>query len=199
VAFRRSFKGPLLVIAAIVVVAILTHSIWMAWMGSWLVHNEEPFHADVIVVLAGDPYGNRILKAADLVKKGFAPKVLVSGPAGVYDLHESDLAIPFAVRRGYPAEWFIPVPHQAHSTDEEASALGTELAKLHARRVIVVTSDYHTRRAFRILHSRWPGIELRMVAAHDNFFTPGGWWQNREGRKTFFLEWTKTLAGFAGM
>ena len=66
----------------------------MAWMGAWLVHSDEPFPADVVVVLAGDPYGNRILKGADLVKQGFAPKVLVSGPAGLYDLHECDLAIP---------------------------------------------------------------------------------------------------------
>jgi uncharacterized SAM-binding protein YcdF (DUF218 family) len=199
VASRHSFQGKLIVVAAILVVAALTHSVWMAWIGAWLVHSDEPFRADVIVVLAGDPYGNRILKGAELVKEGFAPKVLVSGPAGLYDLHECDLAIPFVVRRGYPAEWFIPVPHEAHSTDEEAVVFRAELAKLHAHRVIVVTSDYHTRRALRILRSRWPGIEIRMVAAHDEYFTPGGWWHNREGRKIFFLEWTKTLSTFAGM
>jgi uncharacterized SAM-binding protein YcdF (DUF218 family) len=199
VASRHSFKGILLVVAAVLVIAVLTHSIWLAWMGTWLVHNDEPFHADVIVVLAGDPSGNRILKAAQLVRQGFAPKVLVSGPAGFYDLHECDLAIPFAVRRGYPAEWFVPIPHEAHSTDEEALAFAAELASRHAHRVLVVTSDYHTRRALRILRSHWPGIEIRMVAAHDNFFTAGGWWRNREGRKTFFLEWTKTLSSFAGI
>ena len=200
-ASRLSLKRKILatIIIGVVVGAVLTHSLWMAWMGAWLVHTDEPFRANVIVVLAGDPYGNRILKGAELVKQGFAPQVMVSGPAGLYDLHECDLAIPFAVRRGYPAAWFIPVPHEAHSTDEEALVFAAELAKMHAHRVIAVTSDYHTRRALRILHARWPGIELRMVAARDEYFTPGGWWHNREGRKVFFLEWTKTLSSLAGM
>jgi uncharacterized SAM-binding protein YcdF (DUF218 family) len=199
VAARHSLKSKLLVVAAGVTFVVLTHSLWMGWMGTLLVRADEPFRADVVVALAGDPYGHRILKAAELVKNGFAPKVLVSGPLGFYDLHESDLAIPFIVRRGYPAQWFIPVPHDAHSTDEEAHAFLPELEKLHARRVIVVTSDYHTRRAYRILQADWPGIEMRMVAAPDEFFTARGWWHTREGRKTFLLEWTKTLTSIAGI
>ncbi len=61
----------------------------------------------MIVVLAGDFSGNRILTAGDLVRRGFAPKALVSGPSGEYGLHETDLAIPFAVRHGYPESYFI--------------------------------------------------------------------------------------------
>ncbi len=56
----------------------------------------------MIVVLAGDFSGNRILAAGDLVRRGFASKALVSGTSGEYGMHESDLAIPFAVRHGYP-------------------------------------------------------------------------------------------------
>jgi len=196
---RHSLKSKLLIVGALCIIAALSHSVWMRWMGGWLVHSGPPFHADVIVALAGDTYGHRILKAAELVKSGFAPKVLVSGPPGFYDLHECELAIPFVVRHGYPAEWFIAVPHNAHSTEEEARALLPELIKLHAHRVIVVTSDYHTRRAGRILSADWPGIEIRMVAAPDEFFTANGWWHNREGRKIFLLEWTKTLTGLVGM
>ena len=172
---------------------------WMGWMGALLVNAETPSHADVIVVLAGDPHGNRILRGAELVKQGYAPKVLVSGPGGAYDLHECDLAIPFAVRRGYPAAWFIPVPHCGHSTEEEGHALFPVLQQMRAHTVIVVTSDYHTRRALRTLSAQWPGIDVRMIAARDEFFSPYGWWQTREGRKTFLLEWTKTFAAAAGM
>jgi hypothetical protein len=38
-----------------------------------------------------------------------------------------------------------------------------------------------------------------MVAAPDLYFTPDGWWKNREGRKTFLLEWMKTVATWFGM
>jgi hypothetical protein len=51
--------------------------------------------------------GNRILTAGDLVRQGLAPKALISGPSEIYGQFESDLAIPFAVRRGYPASDFV--------------------------------------------------------------------------------------------
>ena len=168
-------------------------------MGELLVHTETPSHADVVVVLAGDPSGHRILRAAELVKQGYASKVLVSGPGGAYDLHECDLAIPFVVRRGYSASWFVPVPHSAHSTEEEGQALFPVLQNLRAHTVIVVTSDYHTRRALRTLRAEWRGIDVHMIAAGDEFFSAYGWWHTREGRKTFLLEWTKTFAAALGM
>ena len=179
------------------VVIVLTHSLWMGWMGAFLVEGESPSRADLVVVLAGDPY--RILKAAELVKEGYAPKVLVSGAAGFYGLHESDLAIPFAVKRGFPASCFISFPHEAHSTEEEARAIWPELRKRNVHRVLVVTSDYHTRRALHVLRARWPDIDVRVVAAPDEFFSAYGWWHTREGRKTFFLECSKTLTSLVGM
>ena len=168
-------------------------------MGAGLVKNEQPFRADLVVVLAGDAYGHRILKAAELVKQGYAPQVLVSGAPGFYDLHESDLAIPFAVRRGYPQEWFIPLPHQAHSTEEEARVVLAELRRRNAHRVLLVTSDYHSRRAAHLFRAHSEGLDIRMVTAPDDYFSAYGWWHTREGRKTFLLEWTKTLTGMVGM
>jgi uncharacterized SAM-binding protein YcdF (DUF218 family) len=199
VARRRSLGINLAILAAVVVILALTHALWMGWMGAFLVDAESPSRADLVVVLAGDPYGNRILKAAELVKQGYATKVLVSGPAGFYGLHESDLAIPFAVKHGFPATWFVAFPHEAHSTDEEARLILPELRKRNAHRVLVVTSDFHTRRALHILRARWPDIDIHMVAAPDEFFSAYGWWHTREGRKTFFLECTKTLASLVGM
>ncbi len=64
-------------------------------------------------MLAGDGYGHRILRAAELVRQGLAPTVLVSGPEGLYGYYESELAIPFAVERGYPRSWFLPFREQS--------------------------------------------------------------------------------------
>ena len=196
---RRSLGINLAILVALLIILTLTHSVWMGWMGAFLVDAESPARADIIVVLAGDAYGNRILRAAELVKQGYASKVLVSAPAGFYGLHESDLAIPFAVKHGFPASWFVALPHDAHSTDEEARAILPELQKRNVHRVLVVTSDYHTRRALHVVRARWPPIEICMVAAPDEFFSAYGWWHTREGRKTFFLECSKTLASMVGM
>ena len=178
---------------------VVTSRLWLAALGRYLVRSEPPVPADVIVVLGGDFSGNRILTAADLVRRGFASKTLVSGTSGEYGLHESDLAIPFAVKHGYPQSYFVALPNDGHSTREEAVDVLAALSKLQARRIDIVTSDYHTRRAGNIYHSLAPGLEIHMVAAPDLNFTSDGWWKNREGRKTFLLEWMKTVSNWFGI
>jgi uncharacterized SAM-binding protein YcdF (DUF218 family) len=180
-------------------VAAVTNRYWLAALGGYLVRAEPPVQADMIVVLAGDFSGNRILTAGDLVRRGFAPKALVSGPSGAYGLHESDLAIQFAVHHGFPESYFVALFNDSHSTKAEADDVLAALNKLHARRVDIVTSDYHTRRAGNIYRAKAPGLEIHMVAAPDKYFTPGGWWKDREARKTFLMEWMKTVAARLGM
>ena len=178
---------------------VLTYRFWLVALGGFLVHAEAPAPADMIVVLAGDYLGNRILTAGDLVGKGFAPKALVSGPADFYDLHENDLAIPFAVRHGYPESYFVPFPNDSRSTVAEAEAVIPELRRRQVRRIDLVTSNFHTRRAGSIFRKRAPDLEIHVVAAPDRYFTPDGWWKNREGRKIFLVEWMKTFATWLGM
>ena len=70
--------------------------------------DDGPAKADIAVVLAGDYYGHRIDKGGRAgAARAMCRSVLVSGPHGFYGMHECDLAIAFAVRQGYPAEWFI--------------------------------------------------------------------------------------------
>jgi uncharacterized SAM-binding protein YcdF (DUF218 family) len=187
-----------LVVLLLLLGAVTSH-FWLGALGGYLMRAEPPAHADLVVVLAGDFSGNRILTAGDLVRRGFAPKALVSGTSGEYGLHETDLAIPFAVRHGYPASYFVALPNDSHSTKAEADDVLAALEKQHARRIDIVTSTYHTRRAGNIYRAKAPGLEIHMVAAPDVYFTPDGWWKNREGRKTFLIEWMKTVATWLGM
>ena len=171
-------------------------------MGYALIHNDNPAKADIAVVLAGDSYGHRILKAGELVRAGYVPAALVSGPASAYGLHECDLAIPFAVRQGYPAESFIAVPNRSLSTKDEAAVFLEELRRRNVKSFILVTSDYHTARARRIFlaaeHAAGGGPEFRTVAAPDEYFHANSWWQSREGQKVAFFEWSKTVATVFG-
>jgi uncharacterized SAM-binding protein YcdF (DUF218 family) len=189
----------LLFAAIVVILAVATSQLWLAALGRSLVRADPPAPADMIVVLGGDFSGNRILTAGDLVRRGLAPKAMISGTSGEYGLHESDLAIPFAVRHGYPESYFLPFPNDAHDTRAEAAVILAALDKLHAHRIDIVTSDYHTRRAAKIYRAQAPGLDIHMVAAPDIHFTPGGWWKDREGRKTFLMEWMKTAASWFGL
>lgn len=165
-----------------------------------LVENDGPQHADCILVLGGDMYGDRILKAAELARQGFAPYVLVDGPKVLMG-YESDRDIDFALARGYPASLFRPVPllNAIRSTSAEVEYVANNVLRpAHARKVLLVTSNYHTRRAARLLRRAAPWLTVAVVPAPDPFFSVYAWWKSREGKKTFLLEWTKTIAEWWG-
>lgn len=193
---RRSIRHAGLALACIVIAAVLFHTAILTALGSYLVKDSPPQKADVAFVLAGDASGNRILKASELVRQGYVPVAVISGPEGNYGFYECDLAIPFAVRAGYPEAYFVRFPNSAHSTREEAAQGAVKLRSMGVKRVLLVTSNYHTRRALPLFQAAAPEIQFSMVGAPDPNFTPSGWWHTREGEKTFLIEWIKTVANW---
>jgi uncharacterized SAM-binding protein YcdF (DUF218 family) len=201
---RRSLAlrfGVVLVLLALA--AYLTRTLWLGALGRALVEDDGPAKADAVLVLGGDVWGSRIDTAARLVRAGFAPIVLISGAPAAYDTNEADLAIPFIVRQGYPAEWFVALRNDAMSTTEESDLLLPELQRRGVHSLILVTSDFHTARAartfraaVRVAHCH---IDVRVVPAPDRYFHAGSWWRVREGRKIALGEWEKTVAHALGM
>ena len=195
------FLKSTFVVGALVLLLAVTRDWWLRAAGSMLVHAEQPVKADLAVVLAGDYTGARIETAASLVRQGYVPAVLVSGPVGFYGAAESDLAIAYIVRRGYPGNWFISFPNRSHSTREEAACVLAELRRRNIHGFLLVTSSYHTARARRIylaMERAQGGPWFHTIAAPAADFTPAGWWHSREGEKTVFFEWCKTVATAAG-
>ncbi len=190
-------------IAALALACFVTRNLWLAGMGWALVHNDGPAKAELAVVLAGDYTGERLRTAAELVRQGYVPRVLVSGPPGFYGVNEADAAIRFAVANGYPAEWFLAMRHRGFSTREEVAALMGYLKAQQVHRILLVTSDFHTARSRRLFLAEerrvGGGPDVRVVAAPDYSFASGQWWHTREGQKTVFLEWTKTVTGAFGI
>jgi uncharacterized SAM-binding protein YcdF (DUF218 family) len=188
---------------ALAAAAILSRSLWLPALGYALVHDDGPAKADIAVVLAGDYLGLRMEKAAGLIREGYVPAALISGPPGFYGMHESDFAIAYAVRRGFPAQWFIALPHSARNTREEAFVVFGELRRRNVRSFLLVTSNYHTARARRVFlaaeRAMGGGPAMRTVAVPDEDFRPDSWWRNREGQKTTFFEWCKTVASALGI
>jgi uncharacterized SAM-binding protein YcdF (DUF218 family) len=195
----RGLWPGLLLRATLVLIAILLHAQILGALGAYLMQAGPPQKADAALVLAGDGWGYRILTAAQLARDGFVPKVLVSGPDGAYGNHECDLAIPFAVKHGYPESYFVHVEHSARSTAAEAEAVLPVIRRMGIQRLIIVTSNFHTRRAGAIFRRLAPDLTILMVAAPDKNFTSGGWWHGREGQKIFLTEWEKTVANWLGL
>ena len=178
--------------------AFLLRTSLLTVAGQLLIENDGPQKSDVIVVLGGDEFGTRIVTAAQLQQAGYAPYVLVSGPPNLLG-PESDETIEYARRQGYSSSIFRPLPSSSNSTRSETAFIGQYLREHGVRRIILVTSNYHTRRAAKLMRKQNPGIQVVVVPASDPFFTPSTWWQTRNGQKTFLQEWTKTVATVLGV
>lgn len=178
--------------------------VWLArtplltFAGSVLVEDDPPQKTDAILVLGGDEFGTRIMKSAQLQKAGYAPYVLVSGPVTLLG-HESDDTIEYARRQGYPTSIFKPLNHDSDSTRSESLVISKYLHEHGIHSLLLVTSNYHTRRAAKLLRKSMPDIHIIVVAAPDPFFKPESWWTTRSGQKTFVYEWMKTLAVDVGI
>lgn len=190
---------PLLVIAGIVLLFWLFRHEIAGSFGTFLDIGGAPVKAEAAIVLAGGWTGERVLKGGELVRQGFVPYVLLSGPRGYYERPECDYAIPFAQDHGYPAQSFVCVPMKAFSTMEEAAEMIREVRRRRLKRVLLVTSDFHTRRARAFFHKEAPEIEFIPVSTPVKTFDLTRWYQTREGWKTVVLEWTKLITSKFGI
>ena len=155
----------------------------------WMV-DEPATQSDVIIVLGDDNYtGDRAFHAADLYRSGLAPQVVASGRllrpyAGAAEMIERDL-----VSYGVPESSVVKFAHRAENTREEAEALAGFVSSHGWKRVLVVTSDYHARRARFIFGRVFPAsVSVRISAAHDSEFDASRWWETRMGVKLFMSE-----------
>ena len=182
------------------VVAVLAAALWVTrvhWLrgiGEFLVRAEAPNTADVVIVLAGDGYGHRLMHGVGLVRQGYAPLAIVDGPRAAYGNSEADLAVAWAAAQGVPREILSPLRMGARSTVVEVLTLNRELERRKVKKALVVTSNFHTRRA-RAVFERYglKGVQFTMVAARDEDFDPQNWWRSRDAKKVVLLEYAKLV------
>ena len=184
-----SLLGLLFLLAFLAALYIFRHPL-MRFAGQMWVVDDPAVNSDVIIVLGDDNYqGDRAAHAADLYRSGLAPEVVASGrllrpDVGMAELIEHDLET-----HGVPAASILKFPHSAANTREEAMALANLITSRGWRRVLVVTSNYHARRArFIIARVFPPNVTVRLSAAGDSQFDPSRWWETRLGQKIFFTE-----------
>jgi uncharacterized SAM-binding protein YcdF (DUF218 family) len=82
------------------------------------------------------------------------------------------------------------------STTDEAQKLQRYLQAQGMKRLLIVTSNFHTRRTRLLFHRalRGTGIQVLVQAAPPNFmFNPHDWWTRRRDSKTLLWEYQKLL------
>jgi uncharacterized SAM-binding protein YcdF (DUF218 family) len=137
--------GALLLLAALALFALrFPHQI--------LCLDSGEVKADALVLLGGGA-GERPTRAAELFKAGVGKMILVSG-AGDADDNRRML-----IKRGVPPA-AIQMERESKTTKENAAFSIPLLRRLGAKRVVIVTSWYHSRRALRCFQHYAPDIEF---------------------------------------
>jgi len=156
---------------------------------------DRPERADAILVLDGEN-DRRPERAMDLFRQGYAPKVVMNLAAGwrLFGISVSDVARQ-AIQSLPPAEAAAVslCPITGLSTKDEAKQAAACLRKLGAKSALIVTSDYHTRRALDVLRHEVPDLRFSVAAAYDPEQFGTAWWRHRQWAKRTFDEWVRLV------
>jgi uncharacterized SAM-binding protein YcdF (DUF218 family) len=166
--------------------------IFIATSGRFLVV-DTPQRADVIVVLAGET-DHRPARALELLAQGLSPKVLIDVPvAGKIFGHDiSQLAQDYV--QALPERQAVSLcPIVGLSTKTETRDVAKCLEPIHPHKVLLVTSDYHTRRALSTFRHEVRQYEFSAAAATDRQQFDPSWWRRRQWAKQNFDEWVRLV------
>ncbi len=152
---------------------------------------DDPKTSDVIVVLAGET-DRRPAKGVELLDEGYARRMLLNVPAASKIYEFSQIAIAEKYVNDLPEHASIDVcPIEGLSTHDEARDVAKCLQREQAQSVLIVTSDFHTRRALSVFRREIKGKSFSIAAAHDEAQFGTRWWTHRQWAKTCFEEWLR--------
>ena len=180
----KRIVGPVLL--GVVVILLFRHA------GSFLVvNNPEP--ADLIVVMAGGNNDLRYWNGVRLMQEGYAHRLLLNvfAKGQTFGHLDIDLARELLARTAPGPATVCPLSQS--STYDEAQYLAQCFEGSGVKSILVVTSNYHTRRTISIFRKRLPHYHIAIYAAEDPFYFGQRWWTNREWAKTTLAEWQRYL------
>ena len=143
--WRWLLAGVVLFSCAVVLMA------WL-WPEKFLTVEQKPEKADAIVMLGGESF-YRPARAMELFRQGLAPLVVVTGKGDVDEMRY------WFEKNGLP---MLEFRAEADSTNTWQNARFTVLIlrKMKMRKVILVTSWYHSRRALACFRKAAPEIKF---------------------------------------
>ncbi len=195
----------------ILLAAVIVISGVLCWGGRLLISDDPlPQHAAGAVVLQGSLLGERarLAGAVVLLQQGKTDRVLLSVPRESYwgqpisPMVETFIASTYGEEVANRVE-FCESAVDIDSTADEAKALAECIRERGWRSVVLVTSEYHTRRAGIIWRKTVRQLHLDvLLSVHgvaDPEFRSAGWWYERRSAKTWLFEFTKLCSmPFAG-
>ena len=167
-AYRTARRRTVAIVAALAVSYLVLFQTPVVWnLAAPLKLEQNPVPADAIVVFAGGAgesgqagggYQERVKQAVDLYREGYAPKMIFSS-GFVFAFQEAEIMRGLAVASGVPVEAII-LETKARNTYENVMLSRQILADHNWRKVLLVSSPYHMRRAIMTWHRLAPEIDV---------------------------------------
>ena len=175
-------------------------------VANYLVVADPLEYANAIAVLAGSELA-RCRTAAALFVEGWAPLILITKggyPENQKERQRYGISVPEAHDRCVAILRFYNVPEGAveildgynESTADESAKLRQYLEKRGLKHVLIVTSNFHTRRARLLFRRALRDIDVQVSVRPtppDSSFDPNAWWMRRRDSKVLLWEYQKLV------
>jgi uncharacterized SAM-binding protein YcdF (DUF218 family) len=156
----------------------------------------SPARSELIVVLGGGDNRGRIEKAFRLLQDGYGKRVLLDDNMDkrVFGRTRGDLAQDFVQHLNEDLARKVDVCLiEGTSTLEETKYVANCVSRYRAQSVLLVTSDYDTRRALSIFARRLPQYGWSIAAATNPSKFGNSWWRHRQWAKFTVTEWGELI------
>lgn len=204
----RQYKKTLFFVNLVLFIIPVTYYGYQPFLracASIVIIDEQPKKSDAILVLAGGDPG-RAWAAADLYRSRLADYVVLTKERPLVDeerLRQHGIELVDGrgnyarVLRGFgvPEERIVDVEKETDDTFSELQEVRGLLERRKWKSLIIVTSNYHTRRtrmSARLIFGS--DFEFAVVASRYGGLNPDSWWKNRGDVRTFLIEFQKLVA-----
>lgn len=176
---------------------LLCLAVWLGlpYAGIWLVLSRDVPRPHAIIVLASHEW-ERLPVAARFARRYPAAEIWLTVPTRITarNCHRCSERVSWLAEIGVSSDRVEILPYRVRNTYEEAEA-ALRYAKLRGvRRILIVTSGYHTRRAlatFRRVFAE--AAQIGVKGAGEGREASGDWWRSPEGRDYVAYEWAALL------
>jgi uncharacterized SAM-binding protein YcdF (DUF218 family) len=181
----------------ILTIALAAAGLWcvVAWVAARALIVDAPLaRADALVILSGAPvYRERLLHGAELFAAGHSAKVVLTNDGGRGSWSRTLQRNPLMSERGLlqlgqagvPATSIDVISDRVRSTYDEAVAVRQYAIEHNLKSVLVVTSQYHSRRALwtfrRVLGDAHIAVGISPAPPAPGTPTTGNWWWQFQG------------------
>jgi uncharacterized SAM-binding protein YcdF (DUF218 family) len=158
------------IILALIIAAEVSMYIALPLMEKFLIIQKPLSHADALVVMAGGETRARITTAAKLYHSGLAKNIILTndGILGAWSERKNRNLLQVEwmemelQNRQVPDKAIFKLAYSSSGTFYDALMTRTEVLKNRFDRIIIVTSDYHTRRALWTFEKVFSGLAVEI-------------------------------------